>query len=108
MPTSSIPVLAYGLMAVAAIMFAFTGWRLTALSRISDDRIGLGRSLRRVAPAAMAFFCIAYGAFKLTDKAEDVGLTCVAFAAVLLIAAATATAWDLLIRVAASRRTEPR
>lgn len=56
----------------------------------------------------MAFFCIAYGAFKLTDKAEDVGLTCVAFAAVLLIAAATATAWDLLIRVAASRRTEPR
>jgi len=108
MPTSSRRGLAYALTAVAAIMITFTVWRLVALSRISDDRIGRGRSIRRVAPAAMAYLGMALGAFKLGDQPEGDGLTLVTFSVVVLIVAATATAWDLLVRVAAARRAVER
>lgn len=86
---------------IAACIWAL--YRVRGVWRVSDAQFDRVRTWRRLLPSLAGASILAYSGWDLRRGDED-GMLLFAAAAVLLIAAATATSWDLLVRIASSRR----
>ena len=99
MPTTPARPLGFGLMAAAAINVAFTVYRLFTIAKATDAHLGRVRRFRLLFPTALGYLCLLLGGLDLFQGPSGETLSLVAGAMMLLLVSATATAWDLLVRV---------
>jgi hypothetical protein len=93
--------LSFGFLGVYGL--GWLGYRLYIGVRAADPDFHWTRILRRLLPAAIACLCMVYAAFPASEPAAQ-PLVALGLASALLLISATASSWDLLLRVARSRR----
>lgn len=92
-----------GMLIVASFMGIMTIYRIVALWRISDEYFNRAHTWRRLMPSLLGNIIMAYSAIQYRDAYSEEAMAPFAFAELTLLISATATSWDLLLRVAELR-----
>lgn len=90
----------------AAVMVIWVAFRLKKTLGMSDAGFGRTHVWRRLMPSLFGYGLLILAGSKLTHHFETSAFRLVAFSTILLLISATATSWDLLVRVAEIRHTK--
>jgi hypothetical protein len=98
-------VISLQMLAWGVVMLVWAAYRLRhALSR-SDETFSKRRTVRRLLPSIVAYIVMIVFGWQLRHGLDTDEARVFAFAPILLLIAATATSWDLLVRVAEIRHS---
>jgi hypothetical protein len=101
-------VLATTLLLLATVMGGWTLFRVAASVRVADESFGRTRVWRRLWPSLAGYGLMVLGAIKTLHGFEREPVQYFSSALLILLIAATAIAWELLVRVAEIRHSSPR
>lgn len=100
-------VLAVQAVTLSAVMLVWAIHRLRRALSMSDETFARSRTLRRLLPSVAAYILMLCFGWKLRQGLATDEAKVFAFAPILLLLAATGTSWDLLVRVAEIRHSQP-
>ena len=106
-PRQSGRVLASELLGLGGGMSLWSIYRIFQTLRVSDETFSRVRIWRRLLPSLVGYLTMIFAGWKMLHGFEDTTVRLFAFATILLLISATASSWDLLLRIAEIRHSFP-
>jgi len=100
--------IALEMLLAGAIMAAYATFRTVSAWRVSDDDFTRTRTWKRLVPSLLGNLMLVYSGWKYRSAYDEQAMVLFGLSAIVLIVTATATSWDLLLRVAEIRHRSPR